>query len=95
MVAISLAIFAFTTLLGWSYYGERCWQFLFKEKSVMIYRVLWVIAILWFANQKIDFIWNLSDTLNGLMAIPNVIGLLILSPVIFKLTKAYQAKHRT
>lgn len=95
VVAISLAIFAFTTLLGWSYYGERCWQFLFKEKSVMIYRVLWVVAILWFANQKIDFIWNLSDTLNGLMAIPNVIGLLILSPVIFKLTKAYQAKHST
>lgn len=56
MVAISLAIFAFLTLLGWSYYGERCWQFLFKEKSVMIYRVLWVVAILWFANQKIDFI---------------------------------------
>ena len=94
VVAISLAIFSFTTLLGWSYYGERCWQFLFHEKSVIIYRVMWVGAILWFANQKIDFIWNLSDTLNGLMAIPNIIGLLILSPVVFKLSKEYwERKH--
>ncbi len=94
VVAISLAIFSFTTLLGWSYYGERCWQFLFHEKSVIIYRIMWVGAILWFANQKIDFIWNLSDTLNGLMAIPNIIGLLILSPVVFKLSKEYwERKH--
>lgn len=94
VVAVSLAIFAFTTLLGWSYYGERCWQFLFHEKSVIIYRVLWVLAILWFSNQKIDFIWNLSDTLNGLMAIPNIIGLLILSPVVFKLSKEYWRKQK-
>ena len=91
IVAISLAIFAFTTLLGWSYYGERCWQYIFKEKSVMIYKGIFVLAILWFANQKIDFIWNLSDTLNGLMALPNLIGLALLSPVIFKLTKEYWA----
>lgn len=92
VVAISLAIFSFTTLLGWSYYGERCWQYLFKEKSVMIYRIMWVVAIVWFANQKVDFVWNLSDTLNGLMAIPNLIGLLILSPIVFKLTKEYFKK---
>lgn len=92
VVTISLAVFAFTTLLGWSYYGERCWQFLFHEKSVVIYRILWVAAILWFANQKIDFVWNLSDTLNGLMALPNIIGLLILSPVVFKLTRDYKEK---
>lgn len=91
IVAVALPVFAFTTILGWSYYGERCWQYLFTEKYVMIYKVMWVIAILWFANQKIDFIWNLADTLNGLMALPNIIGLLILSPIIFKLTKEYHA----
>lgn len=94
VVAISLAVFSFTTLLGWSYYGERCWQFLFHEKSIIIYRAMWVGAILWFANQKIDFIWNLSDTLNGLMALPNIIGLLILSPLVFKISKEYMAKKK-
>jgi len=89
VVTIALVVFAFTTILGWSYYGERCWQFLFKENSVMIYRILWVVSALWFANQKVDFVWNLSDTLNGLMAIPNLLGLLLLSPVIFKVTKDY------
>lgn len=92
VVTIALAVFAFTTLLGWSYYGERCWQYLFKEKSVVIYRVMWVLAIVWFANQKVSFVWNLSDTLNGLMAIPNLIGLLLLSPIVFKLTKEYFKK---
>ncbi|MEM7294639.1 MAG: sodium:alanine symporter family protein [Pseudomonadota bacterium] len=93
VVTLALVVFAFTTILGWSYYGERCWQFLFAEKSVMIYRVLWVAAALVFANQKVDFVWNLSDTLNGLMAVPNLIGLIVLSPMIFKITKEYFAKH--
>lgn len=89
IVTVALAVFSFTTLLGWSYYGERCWQFLFHEKSLIIYRLMWIGAILWFANQKIDFIWNLSDTLNGLMAIPNLIGLVILGPLVFKLSREY------
>ncbi len=89
VVTVALVVFAFTTILGWSYYGERCWQFLFKEKSVIIYRILWVLAALWFANQKVDFVWNLSDTLNGLMAVPNLIGLLLLAPMIFKVTREY------
>ena len=92
VVSVALVVFAFTTILGWSYYGERCWQFLFKEKSVMIYRCLWVLAALWFANQKVNFVWNLSDTLNGLMAIPNLIGLLLLAPMIFKVTRDYFQK---
>lgn len=91
IVTISLVVFAFTTLLGWSYYGERCWQYLFNAKSIVIYRVMWIGAIFWFANQKIDFVWNFSDTMNGLMALPNLIGLLILSPVVFKVTKEYFA----
>jgi AGCS family alanine or glycine:cation symporter len=92
VVTIALVVFAFTTILGWSYYGERCWQYLFKEKSIIIYRILWVLAAVFFATQKVDFVWNLSDTLNGLMAIPNLIGLLILSPLVFKVTKDYFAK---
>lgn len=93
VVTVALAVFAFTTILGWSYYGERCWQFLFKEKSVMIYRILWVLAALLFANLKVGFVWNLADTLNGLMAIPNLVGLLLLAPMIFKVTREYFKKH--
>ena len=89
IVTIALAVFAFTTILGWSYYGERCWQYLFKEKSLLIYRGLWVLAALSFANVKVDLVWNLSDTLNGLMAIPNLIGLLLLAPMVFKVTRQY------
>ncbi len=89
IVTIALAIFAFTTILGWSYYGERCWQYLFKEKSLVIYRGLWVLAALAFANVKVDLVWNLADTLNGLMAVPNLIGLLLLAPMVFKVTRQY------
>ncbi len=89
IVTVALAIFAFTTILGWSYYGERCWQYLFKEKSLFIYRGLWVLAALAFANVKVDLVWNLADTLNGLMAVPNLIGLLLLAPMVFKVTRQY------
>ncbi len=89
IVTIALAVFAFTTILGWSYYGERCWQYLFSERSLVVYRVLWVLAALSFANVKVDFVWNLSDTLNGLMAVPNLIGLLLLAPMVFRVTRQY------
>ncbi len=94
IVTVALAVFAFTTILGWSYYGERCWQYLFSEKSVIIYRVLWVLAVLGFANVKVDFVWNLSDTLNGLMAVPNLIGLLLLAPMVFQVTREYFDKEK-
>ena len=89
IVTVALAVFAFTTILGWSYYGERCWQYLFREKSVLIYRGFWVLAALAFANVKVDLVWNIADTLNGLMAVPNLIGLLLLAPVVFKVTRQY------
>ncbi len=89
IVTIALAVFAFTTILGWSYYGERCWQFLFSEKTLIIYRVMWVVAALSFANFEVQLVWNLSDTLNGLMAIPNLIGLILLAPMVFKVTRDY------
>jgi AGCS family alanine or glycine:cation symporter len=89
IVTIALAVFAFTTILGWSYYGERCWQYLFSERSLLVYRVLWILAALSFANVKVDLVWNLSDTLNGLMAVPNLIGLILLAPMVFKVTRRY------
>ena len=94
IVTIALAVFAFTTILGWSYYGERCWQYLFKEKSLIVYRVIFVAAIAYFAGVKVDFVWNLSDTLNGLMAIPNLIGLLLLAPMVFKVTREHFANDK-
>jgi len=89
IVTIALTVFAFTTILGWSYYGERCWQYLFSENSLIVYRALWIVAALGFANVKVDFVWNLSDTLNGLMAVPNLVGLLLLAPMVFKVTREY------
>lgn len=93
IVAVSLAIFAFTTLLGWSYYSERCTEFLFGVKAIMPFRVLWVIAIPLGATYNLKFAWLLADTLNALMAIPNLIALLLLSPVVFSLTREYLRKN--
>ena len=64
------------------------------RRSLWIYRGLWVVAALAFANVKVDFVWNLSDTLNGLMAIPNLIGLLLLAPMVFQVTREYFEKDR-
>ncbi|WP_101756986.1 sodium:alanine symporter family protein [Oceanicoccus sp. KOV_DT_Chl] len=87
LVSISLCLFAFTTILGWSYYGERASVYLFGTSALIPFRVLWVLAIPLGAMAQLGFIWLLADTLNALMAIPNLIALLLLSPVIFKLTK--------
>ena len=89
LVAIALVIFTFTTILGWSYYGEKCWVYLAGRKAVLPFRVLWVLAVFGGAVFQLDFVWLLADTLNALMAIPNLIALLLLSPVIIKLTNEY------
>jgi len=91
IVSLGLAIFAYTTLLGWSYYGERCVEFLFGVKSILPFRVLWIVAIPVGAVFDLSKVWLIADTLNALMAIPNLIALLMLSPVIFKLTKDHFA----
>ena len=93
LVAIALAIFAFTTIIGWSFYGERCVEFLFGVKAIVPYRVLWIIAIPLGATLSLDFVWLVADTLNAMMAIPNLIALALLSPVVFKLTREYFDKH--
>jgi len=91
IVTIGLALFAFTTLLGWSFYGEKCVEFLFGVRSITPFRILWIIAVPIGAIAKLDFIWLVADTLNALMALPNLIALLLLSPVVFKLTRDYFA----
>ena len=93
VVTLGLTIFAFTTMLGWSVYGERCVEYLFGVKSILPFRILWVLVIPVGAMVKLSFVWLVADTLNALMAIPNLIALLLLSPVVFKLTRAYFATH--
>jgi len=92
IITFGLIIFAFTTLLGWSYYGERCAEFIFGVRIIMPYRILWVIAILTGAVIKLELVWLLADVMNGFMAIPNLIALALLSPVIFKVTSDYLYK---
>ncbi len=89
IIAISLAVFAFTTILGWSYYCERSLQYLFGVKIIMPFRAVWSLAALVGATLKLSFVWLLADTLNALMAIPNLIALALLSPVVFKITKEF------
>jgi AGCS family alanine or glycine:cation symporter len=93
LVAIALAIFAFTTIIGWSFYGERCVEFLFGIKAITPYRVLWIAAIPLGATLSLDFVWLVADTLNAMMAIPNLIALALLSPIVFKLTREYFSRR--
>ena len=92
IVVCGLAIFAFTTLLGWSLYSERCTQFLFGEKAVIPFRVVWVIAIPVGAYVSLDFVWAMADIMNILMAIPNLVALLLLSPIVVMLSREFFTK---
>lgn len=91
VVTIGLMLFAYSTILGWCYYGEKSIEYLFGLGAVKPYRYLFVLVVGFGAVAKLNFVWALSDTFNGLMAIPNLIGLLALSPVIIKLTRDYFA----
>ena len=93
IVAIGLSVFAFTTILGWSFYSEKCVEYLLGERAITPFRVLWIIAVPIGATASLDFIWLVADTLNALMAIPNLIALILLSPVVFKLTKEHFNKQ--
>jgi alanine or glycine:cation symporter, AGCS family len=92
IVTIGLILFAYSTILGWCYYGEKSIEYIFGEKAVKPYRFIWVVFVGIGAVAKLDFVWSLSDTFNGLMAIPNLIGLLALSPIIVKETRSYFAR---
>ncbi len=87
VVTCGLIVFAFTTILGWSYYGERCAEYIFGVAAIKPYRLLWLVAIPLGAMGKLGLIWTLADVMNGLMALPNLIALVVLSPVIFKVSK--------
>jgi AGCS family alanine or glycine:cation symporter len=93
ILSLCVALFAFTTMLGWSYYGERCAEFLLGPRVITPFRVLWVIGIFVGTQMSLELVWKMTDALNGLMAIPNLIALLLLSPVVFKLTKEYFEKE--
>lgn len=88
-LTLSLSLFAFTTILGWSYYGERCFEFLFGVKGINGYRSVFVMMILLGAFLKLDVVWIIADIVNGLMALPNLIALIALSSVVIDETKFY------
>lgn len=92
VVTLGLSVFAFTTILGWSIYSEKCVTYLLGIKAVIPFRILWILAVPLGAISDLEFIWLVADTLNALMAIPNLIALLLLSPMVFGLTRAYFKK---
>ena len=89
IVTIGLILWAYSTILGWCYYGEKSIEYILGEKAIKPYRYLFILVVGVGAVSKLDFVWALSDTFNGLMAIPNLIGLLMLSPVILSETRGY------
>lgn len=91
IVTIGLILFAFTTLLGWAYYGEKCVEYLFGAKSVPFYRILFTLVIIPGAVLELDIVWKISDVFNGLMAFPNLIALCALSGVVVAETRSFLA----
>tara|TARA_X000000368_G_scaffold166940_1_gene131708 strand:+ start:3054 stop:4397 length:1344 start_codon:yes stop_codon:yes gene_type:complete len=89
IVIVGLILFAFSTIIGWSYYGEKCAEFLFGNNVITIYRILWIIIIPIGATTELNLVWLVADIMNGLMALPNLIALILLSPVVFTVTKKY------
>lgn len=88
-LTFSLVLFAFTTILGWSYYGERCFEFLFGTKGITLFRLFFVFMVGLGGFLKLELIWIIADIVNGLMALPNLIALLALSPIIICETQRY------
>ena len=93
ILLVGLITFAFSTILGWYYYGERCAVYLLGEKIIMPYKVLWVAGVFIGSIVELNLIWDLADLLNGLMAIPNILAVLFLSGVIAAETKKYSGSH--
>ena len=89
LLTIFLVLFAFTTILGWNYYGERCFEFLFGVRFIWLYRVVFVLMVLLGGFIELDMVWIIADIVNALMALPNLIALLALSPVVVAETKKY------
>ena len=94
IVAVSISLFALSTILSWSLYGTRCCEFLLGHKVTLVYQIFFVFVVIIGATLDLELVWNIADTLNGFMAIPNLIALLGLSGVVIKLTKDYFAKEK-
>ncbi len=92
MIAVAILLFAFSTIVGWSLYGCRAWEFIFGSSSLIVYKILFVLCIVFGAILNLRVVWNLSDAFNGLMAVPNLIALATLAPVVFKITQNYTAR---
>jgi len=92
IVAIGLMFFAFSTIIGWYYYGSKCIEYIFGLKSVKVYKWVWVAISFVGATIPLQIVWDISDVFNGFMAMPNLVGLLALSPMIFEMTREYDKK---
>ncbi|MBM7034992.1 alanine/glycine:cation symporter family protein [Vibrio ulleungensis] len=95
LVSVGLIFFAFTTILGWNYYGERCVVYLFGQKAVLPFKVLFIVLVALGSVMKLDMIWIIADIVNGLMAIPNLIGLVLLRSVVIEETKLFFQQSRS
>jgi AGCS family alanine or glycine:cation symporter len=88
-IAVAMFLFAFTTVLGWSHYGSKAWEYLFGAKTTYIFRIIHVCTVIFGAVLTSSLAWDISDTFNGLMMIPNLIAVIVLSPLVVKITKNY------
>jgi AGCS family alanine or glycine:cation symporter len=94
IVSIGIIMFAYSTILGWAYYGEKCAEYLFGIRIVFPYRCVWIVAVFIGSVNKLDLVWNFSDVMNGLMAIPNLLSLVLLSGVIAEETRRHRQQLR-
>ncbi|MDO4546647.1 MAG: alanine/glycine:cation symporter family protein [Clostridia bacterium] len=93
LVSIAVLLFAFSTVLGWSFYGTKALEFLFGTKATVYYKIIFIIFIVIGATMSLDLAWDISDTLNGLMALPNLIGVVALSGVVVRITRNYSKRR--
>ena len=91
-VAVAMFLFAFTTVLGWDHYGSKAWEYLFGSKSVIVFKIIHVLTVVLGAVLSSSLAWDISDTFNGLMMIPNLIGVVVLFPLVAKITKNYVSR---
>jgi len=93
-ISISVLIFAFATIIGWSYFGEKAMEYLFGGKAIFLYKIIFIAVVYIGANLELTLVWDISDTFNGLMAIPNLIGIFLLSGTVVKITENYFRRKR-
>ncbi|MBS4051228.1 MAG: sodium:alanine symporter family protein [Methylomonas sp.] len=94
LVALATAVFAYSTLIGWNYYGEKAIEYLFGPRAIRVYRIAFIATVMVGAMMELEFVWNFSDLMNGMMALPNLIALLMLSKVVKQETDRYFKRSR-